>query len=182
MPSVWWLFPAEQHDVAPDTHPSLSNNWNTGPRQFLFTQCSKLKGWTSILCIMDPQLMPNWSALSLVRWRKVFIPLGASIAFLTTSCSGIWGFVDIIRKKWILPSGAFCLSVFVLSQVTDAAVYALPGNTWVYKRDKLRIVLMSSGKWEWRAGCCSSPEISQVPPWGGDLEGNSLCVFRLCLV
>lgn len=28
--------------------------------------------------IMDPELMPSWSALSLVRCRKVSIPLGAS--------------------------------------------------------------------------------------------------------
>lgn len=116
---------------------------------------------------MNPQPVPNWSALFLLRWRKVSILLGASsIPGHATQQDprAFWHHWEK-NESCLLEFSVFLFLCSLRSLVQILRCMFCLGSMWgIYKRSKLSISLMTLGKWEWTAGCCSLSETSWVPP------------------
>lgn len=86
--------------------------------------------------------------------------------------AGCKGFLTSLWEN----ESSLCSFVSVLSGAAglDAEVYVLPWHMRrAYKGSKVSILLMTLGKWEQIAGCCSSSDISWVPPCRGIWMGTA---------
>lgn len=132
--------------------------------------------------IMNPQPVPSWSALSLLRWRKVSILSGASSIpdhTMQQDLRAFWHHWEKNESSLLKVLSAFLFLCSLRSLVWTLRCMFCLGSTWgVFKRSKLSVSLTISGKWKWMGGCCSLSETSWVPPWGGLWMGTA----SVCLV